>query len=111
MMPQAPALIPCPACGNGVSSAAQACPRCGHPLQVAPAVQPSAPGPYAPGQGARNAGARTSNLGLTVMLIGGLGMLGGCVYGCTTPNMVAGGTLGFVGFIFAVVGRAMMAAK
>lgn len=26
-------------------------------------------------------------------------------------TMVAGGTLGFVGFIFAVVGRAMMAAK
>lgn len=112
-------LIPCPACGNGVSSAAQACPRCGHPLQVAPAVQPSAYGPpggyqvpqraYAP-PSAAGGNWLLANAGLLMMLVGGAGMFGGCVAGVNAGFVVGVGVWG-VSFVLAVVGRVLQSSK
>ena len=39
------ALIRCPECGNDVSDKAKACPRCGAPINVTPAVQAVPPQP------------------------------------------------------------------
>lgn len=43
------ALISCQACGNQISSAAEACPQCGHPNSAAPRRQrqPTGPSCYA----------------------------------------------------------------
>ena len=118
----APQLIPCPACGNSVSSAAPACPRCGHPLQVAPVAQPPAYGPpggyqvpqraYAPVPGAQHTGGNwfIANAGLLMMLIGGAGMFGGCVVG-VNAGFVAGVGVWGLSFVLAVVGRVVQSAK
>lgn len=126
-------LQPCPACGNQVSSAAMACPRCGHPLQAQPVPQygygppPSgqgfgAPMGYPPAYGqpgaypqqpmvTRAASAGTNNVGLGMMVLGGFGMIGGCTYGFNGGGFVGGTLFWGLAFVLAVVGRIVSSAK
>ncbi|NOU27225.1 MAG: zinc-ribbon domain-containing protein [Polyangiaceae bacterium] len=132
-------LQPCPACGNQVSSAAMACPRCGHPLQAPPAgygpppVQAFGPPPppvqaFGAGPGysqaygpqapyaqqpivTRAASAGTNNVGLGMMVLGGFGMIGGCTYGFNGGGFVGGTLFWGLAFVLAVVGRIVSAAK